>query len=387
MSKTIYNIIKDEFRAIFTDSGAMLLLCFATMIYTLIYSIAYGSEVVRSVAVAVVDEDNTPSSRNLIKGLTGGPNTDVSYEVQTINEAQRLFYSNEVYGIIYIPDGYEYHLQGGRATNIAAILDGSHMLLYKQVLEQLSYDALYAGASVETAELIANGNNALDIEGIVNPLTLATTHLYNPSLGYGSFVMPSILIVIIQQTLIIGIAMINARRRNRGDATVSKSYLQATKVVIAKILVYIIIYAINLTLILGLIWPIFGFPFSERVSDIVILLLIYLVTSTALALAISHIFTRRESPIILLLWSSVPILLLAGISYPKEAFPSILYDIGHIFPSSSTVDAFISIGTMGATLYDVRGEITTLIILAVLYLILAVYTEQRASCSTVIKRC
>jgi ABC-2 type transport system permease protein len=93
MSKTIYNIIKDEFRAIFTDSGAMLLLCFATMIYTLIYSTAYGSEVVRSVAVAIVDEDNTPSSRNLIKGLTGGPNTDVSYEVQTINEAQRLFYS------------------------------------------------------------------------------------------------------------------------------------------------------------------------------------------------------------------------------------------------------------------------------------------------------
>lgn len=387
MSKTIYNIIKDEFRAIFTDSGAMLLLCFATMIYTLIYSTAYGSEVVRNVAVAIVDEDNTPSSRNLIKGLTGGPNTDVSYEVQTINEAQRLFYSNEVYGIIYIPDGYEHHLQGGRATNIAAILDGSHMLLYKQVLEQLTYDALYAGASVETAELIANGNNALDIEGIVNPLTLATTHLYNPSLGYGSFVMPSILIVIIQQTLIIGIAMINARRRNRGDVTTSKSYLQSTKVVIAKILVYIIIYAINLTLILGLIWPIFGFPFSERVSDIVILLLIYLVTSTALALALSHIFTRRESPIILLLWSSVPILLLAGISYPKEAFPGILYDIGHIFPSSSAVDAFISIGTMGATLYDVRGEITTLIILAVLYLILAVYTEQRASRSTVIKRC
>jgi ABC-2 type transport system permease protein len=292
-----------------------------------------------------------------------------------------------VYGIIYIPDGYEHHLQGGRATNIAAILDGSHMLLYKQVLEQLTYDALYAGASVETVELIANGNNALDIEGIVNPLTLATTHLYNPSLGYGSFVMPSILIVIIQQTLIIGIAMINARRRNREDTTVSKSYLQAAKVVISKILVYIIIYAVNLTLILGLIWPIFGFPFSERVSDIVILLLIYLVTSTALALALSHIFTRRESPIILLLWSSVPILLLAGISYPKEAFPSILYDIGHIFPSSSAVDAFISIGTMGATLYDVRGEITTLIILAVLYLILAVYAEQRASRSTVIKRC
>ena len=78
MNRTIWNIIKDEFRTIFTDSGAMLLLCFAMMIYTIIYSTAYGNEVVRNVAIAIVDEDNTPSSRNLIKGLIGGPNTSVS---------------------------------------------------------------------------------------------------------------------------------------------------------------------------------------------------------------------------------------------------------------------------------------------------------------------
>lgn len=386
MNRTIWNIIKDEFRTIFTDSGAMLLLCFAMMIYTIIYSTAYGNEVVRNVAIAIVDEDNTPSSRNLIKGLIGGPNTSVSYEVQSINEAQELFYRNEVYGIVYIPDGYERYMQSERAANIAAILDGSHMLLYKQVLEQLTYDALYAGATIETAELIAEGNNALEIDSIVEPLTLTTTYLYNPSLGYGSFVMPSILIVIIQQTLIIGIAMINARRRNRGEMATSASYSQATKVITSKILTYIIIYSTNLTLILGIVWPIFGFPFSERLGDIAILLLIYLIASTAIALALSHLFSRRESPIILLLWSSVPILLLAGISYPKEAFPSILYELGRIFPSSSAVDAFISIGTMGASLHDVRGEVITLIILAVLYLILAICAERRVSHSTAIKK-
>ena len=144
-------------------------------------------------------------------------------------------------------------------------------------------------------------------------------------------------------------------------------------------MVYIIIYAINLTLILGLIWPIFGFPFSERVSDIVILLLIYLVTSTALALAISHIFTRRESPIILLLWSSVPILLLAGVSYPREGYAEWLYELGRLLPSSSGIDGFIALASRGATLSDVVPEIATLIILTFAYLLIAHLINIRVS--------
>jgi len=82
---------------------------------------------------------------------------------------------------------------------------------------------------------------------------------------------------------------------------------------------------------------------------------------------------------LMLLWSSVPILLLAGVSYPREAFPEWLYAIGRVFPSSSAVDGFIRLNSMGASLYDVRIEIITLLILALSYTAFAIILEKHAS--------
>ena len=74
-----WGVVVDEFRMILTDGGAILILLFAMLIYTTIYSIAYGREVVESVDIAIVDEDNTPTSRQIIARLRSGPNTRLAY--------------------------------------------------------------------------------------------------------------------------------------------------------------------------------------------------------------------------------------------------------------------------------------------------------------------
>ena len=76
----MFRLVIREFRLIFSDSGAMLLLLFAMLIYATIYSIAYGAEVVESVSIAVVDEDNTTSSRDIVAGLREGAEVTVPSE-------------------------------------------------------------------------------------------------------------------------------------------------------------------------------------------------------------------------------------------------------------------------------------------------------------------
>jgi ABC-2 type transport system permease protein len=164
---------------------------------------------------------------------------------------------------------------------------------------------------------LKDGTNAATIPSLVEAISYNANVLYNPNMGYGSFVIPSILIVIIQQTIIIGLALMAARRRERGVIITTNPIISA----LSKILVYTMIYGINLTITLGIIWPIFGFPNMGSTTNVVILLLIYMVSATTLGIATSHLFTRRESPLMLLLWSSIPILLVAGVSYPYEAIP------------------------------------------------------------------
>lgn len=366
------NIIRDEFKMIISDGGVLLIVVFAMLIYTTIYSLAYGSEVVERVSIAVIDNDNSTSSRTVINGLRSGPNTEVCYEVENMSEAKHLFYSRDIFGIVVIPSGFERDIIAGTQTNISTILDGSHLLLYKQVLEQTTEDVLTYSASVEAMRLVACGANDIESEDIIQPVAYEWHILNNPSMGYGSFVMPSIIVVIIQQTLLIGLGMLGVRRR-----TLANTQTNVAMSVFAKLLVYIAIYGINLIIILGVLWPLFGFPYNGKTIDVIVVMMLYIIASSALALTISHLFKRREAPLMLLLWSSIPILLLAGVSYPMQAFPKWLYLIGRVFPSSSAVNAYVNIGTAGASLSDVATDIYTLLALAILYIITAIVMEYK----------
>lgn len=368
--------IKDELHLLFGDAGAVLILVFAILIYTVVYSVAYGKEVVWDVVIGVVDEDNTASSRRLVDGLRSGPNTKVGYSLVSTADAEAMFYDRDIYGVVYIPSGYERDLLSGNQADVGVVLDGSHLLIYRQVLQQAAADILTYGANVEVERLVARGLDAATIPGAVQPVAYDGIVMYNTSLGYGSFVMPSILVVIIQQTLLIGLALMAVRRRAMGLYSEVITLWTSVKITAAKILVYMMIYAINLTIILGVVWPIFGFPYAGATLDIVFLMTIYLVAVISLGLALSHLFKRRESPFLLLLWSSVPILLLAGLSLPKEAFPEWLYLIGELLPSSSAVRGYVAIGTMGASLSDISSEMYMLIALALFYLLVAVVAEK-----------
>ena len=372
-SDSFLNIIRNEFKLIFSDGGVLLILVFAMLIYTMIYSSAYGNEVVESVAIVVVDEDNSAESRSVINGLRAGQRTAVRYEVANMTEAKELFYTRGAHGIIFIPDGFERDVLAGNQANIGVILDGSHLLLYRQVLEQVTEDVLSLGASLEVMRLVAKGADDLAAMDVVQPIIYDGHILHNPSMGYGSFVMPSIVVVIIQQTLLIGLGMLGVRRKGLQLTT-----LNSIKSIVAKLLTYIIIYGINLTIILAIIWPIFGFPYEGATIDVVIIFTLYIIAAASLGLALSHLFKRREAPLMLLLWSSVPVLLLAGVSYPKEAFPEWLYLIGRVFPSSSAVNAYVNIGTAGASLIDVSEDLIVLIALTLVYLALAIVAEHKA---------
>ena len=365
--------IRAELSAIFQDSGALLLLVIALPLYTIIYSMAYGSEVVRNVAIGVVDEDKTSSSRELINGIISGPNTAIRYEPQSILEAQELYFDDKIFGIVYIPHGYERNLLSNTQANIGLILDGSHLLLYRQVLEQVATDALTHGATIELMRLMERGESEPSAMATIEPVTLDMHHLYNRSLGYGSFVMPSVIMVIIQQTLVIGLAMIAARRRRKGLGIENISESST----IAKILVYLTIYGVNLIIILGVVWQVFGFPYIGNTIDIALFVALYIIATLALGMAVAQLFKRRESPLLLLLSTSVPILLLAGVSYPREAYDSWLYNIGRLLPSSSGVDGFIALASRGATLSDILPEIITLSLLAIIYFTFALIINRK----------
>ncbi|WP_295939660.1 ABC transporter permease [uncultured Alistipes sp.] len=364
-------VMRNEFRTIFTDAGVVLILILALIIYSTVYSLAYGPQVLRNVPIGVIDESRTSTSRSLIDTFNSGPNTYVAYNPTSMEEAKELFFSRKIYGVVYIPSDYEEKLLGGSQANVAIYVDASYFLMYRQVFQELVTSIGATGGMVEFQRLIAQGANIPQAQAITQPVIYQSHNLFSPYLGYGSFVMPAIIMVIIQQTMLIGIGMIGGTWREFGLyrklCPPGRRRMSTLPIVTGKALVYAAIYAVTTFYILGLHYRFFHYPMNGAASTVAIFMLAYMGACITMGIAISTLFRYRENSLLMLLWTSIPILMLSGVSFPREGIPEWLFNFGQIFPSSHGANAFIRIQTMGASLQEVLPEIKMLCILTLVY--------------------
>lgn len=348
------SVMRNEFRSIFTDAGVVLILVLALIIYATVYSMAYGAQVLRNVPIGVVDECRTPTSRSLAATFNAGPNTYVAYNPTNMEEAKELFFSRKIYGVVYIPSDYEEKLLGGSQANVAIYVDASYFLMYRQAFQELVTSIGSTGAMVEFQRLIAKGADIPQAKATTQPVIYQSHNLFNPYLGYGTFVMPAIIMVIIQQTLLIGIGMIGGTWREFGLyrklCPPDRKRMSTLPIVLGKATVYGLIYGVTTFYILGLHYRLFHYPMNGATSTVVVFMLAYLAACIFLGIAISTLFRYRENSLLLLLWTSIPLLMLSGVSYPREGIPDWLFNFGQLFPSSHGVDGFIRIQSMGASL-------------------------------------
>jgi ABC-2 type transport system permease protein len=140
---------------------------------------------------------------------------------------------------------------------------------------------------------------------------------------------------------------------------------------LGKIVTYFMVSGLVSTLALTLPYYLFGYPMLGSVWAVVAVIVPYILACTMLGIALSTLFSHREEPIMWLLWSSIPVLMLSGVSYPTSAMPEPLAYLGALFPSSHAVKAFLRVRDMGATVSDVVLPISALWIQVILYGILA----------------
>lgn len=370
----------DELKIIFRDSGAVLILLIAVTIYPLVYSIAYKNNVVREIPVTIVDLDNSQLSRQLIRMVDATKEIAVAQETGNMNEAKNLFWDGSSRGVIMIPADFEKQLLKGNQTHVSIYCDANYFLIYKETLTGAIQAAGTLSAGVEIKRLIASGIRPEAAMQQRDPMKLNIYQLYNPSGAYGSYVMPGLILIILQQTLLVGIGMIGGAKKERGHAMISIEAARRRKtifpVVFGKAMAYFVIYLFNILFTQIYLFKWFGFPAKGDFTDICLLMIPYIFSVIFLGLAISLLLRRREHSIMLMVFLSPVVLFLSGMSWPESSLPPVVYRLAHIFPSTSMVPAFLRIRTMGATLADVRPELIFLLGQMVVYGLLAILSYR-----------
>ena len=352
-------IIKDEWRSVWHDGGVMLIVVFALFIYGISYSLGYGGEVLNEVPIAVVGGDDNAVNQRIVSMLNASPKVRVAYRVGDMEEAKQLLAERKIWGVVAPSPDLEKDILSARQGKVAILGDASYFLAYREVVE----GAVTAIQQLND-EIIVERNGAY-----TPPIIYEQRNLFNPSLGYGIFVMPAIILLIVQQTALIGIGMVSATRRERGLHYPSRSPLAIT---IGRTLAYLAIYALTLGFMLTVHYSLFDYPMRGVWWRCVAVVAPYLLAVILLAQAVGSLFRHRESSLLWLLWLSVPFLLVSGASLPRQAFPEWLYIIGRAVPSSSAVEAWIAIQSRGASLTDIAPQLTLLWCFVLFYGLLAI---------------
>ena len=356
--QSIRNIIQLEFRTMFSNSSVILVLILAPLIYATVYSTAYAKQIAINIPIAVVDDCQSTKSQNFTELLSASENLQVTYSTTDILCAQTLLNNRKIYGIVHIPRDFSTSILRAEQATISLYCDASYFLMYRQVFQ---------GVMSVISTINSQGDNSI--------ITLKSHTLFNSDLGYGTFIMPAILIVIIQQTTLMGIGIVGGIWRKRRLYNNRSS----AAIVIGKAVVYCLICAAIACYILGIHYKLFNYPQKGAITTAIAIIAPYIISFTMLGITLSTIFHKAESAILTLMWTSIPVLLLSGASLPPDAIPSRLFILGKIFPSSSAVPAYIRIQSMGATLSDVSIEVTTLWALSVIYTTTAIIATKKMS--------
>jgi ABC-2 type transport system permease protein len=367
---------RQELGAILRDPGALLILWGALIIYPLTYAFAYKPELIRQIKTIVVDLDNTATSRQLIRMIDGTEQIDVVTRANSMDEARQMFYAENAGGIVVITQDFERDLLAGRQADVSVYADGSYFLIYRQVINGAVTATGTFSAGVEIKKLMAAGKPYGQALQARDPLSADLHYWFNPSSGYGSFLMPGMILIILQQTLLIGIGMMGGTRKEKGQhkelVPVALKRGGIFPVLFGRTLNYLTIYFVNCLITLVWIYNWFGYPDKASLLHVSMLILPFLLSVIFLGITISVFFKRRESSLLFLVFMSPAVFFLSGISWPATSVPGFLYALAHVFPSTLVVPAYLRLRIMGVSFQDIRHEYLLLLLQCAIYFITAV---------------
>lgn len=376
----LFYIWKEELRNVFKDSGVMIFFFLVPLAYPVLYAFIYNNEVVHEAKLVVVDQSDTYLSRDFIRRVDASADVRVVSVCSDMREARRLLDEKKAYGILEFPAEFSKDVHKGKQTTVSLYCDMSSLLFYKAFLLAATEVSLEMGAEIRAHNQPAS---TAEMERItINPIPYESVGLFNAPNGFASFLVPAILALVIQQTLILGIGMLGgtARERNRfrGLVPINKRYGGTLRIVLGKSLTYLLLYVVVCIWVMGIVPRLFSLPQVGHPFTILLFTLPYLFACIFLSMTLSGFLTNREAPMLIFVFTSLIFLFISGVSWPQSAIPSFWKALGYLFPSTPGIQGFIRINTAGATLNEVAHEYQVLWLQAGIYFITAcmVYRYQ-----------
>ena len=353
-----------ELKTAFRDRGVVIMFILGPLIYPLLYQSMYLNEALVDVPIGIVDNSHSSFSHELVRNLDATESLKAYSYYASLSDAQRAFEQREIHGIVYIPKDINYKLSRAEQATISVYCDVSSFMYYRTIYQSCNYSILSMNKKIQIQRLNALGIVGESATSIADPMPYQNISLYNRGVGFASFLLPSILVLILFQTLFFGITMLagTSREENKFYVLVSANEHRGGifRVICGKSAFYFLIYSVWIFYVLGIVPQIFNMPHIGNPVDLIKLMIPFLLATIFFSMTISAFIPNRETSIILFMFFSVILLFLSGIVWPQSNINGYWRLFAWIFPSTHGVQGYIKINTMGADVQHASFEYISL---------------------------
>lgn len=358
----------------FRDEAVVIFFIVVCAIYPVLYTLIYNTEVANDMKVVVVDHDRSHLTREFVRQLDATAEVCVIDYVSNLQDARRLMNEHECYGIVYFPAHFTRNALGGAQGHVSLYADMGVLMRYKQMLTAMTNVQQHVCSQIQGAKIgVVSGEGGSVIENEHVPLG-------NVAMGIASAVLPCILLLVLQQSMILGICTLHGgrcdrRARNRGiDPMRIDAGVGAT--IIGRALCHVLIYILPAIYVLHFVPIFFDFPQNGNVLHIVALILPFLLASSLFGQTLQVFVSERESAFLVIAFTSVVFVFLSGISWPRYLMSPFWTAVGNAVPSTWAAQGYIAIKTNGATLWQVMHPYRMLWLLVAFYFVAAYMVER-----------
>lgn len=365
---------RKEMRQVIKDEGVLIFFLIVPLVYPLLYSWIYNNETVHDVPVVVVDDSHSSLSRQFIRMCDASPDVRIAYYAQDMDEAKSLVSRQLVKGIYYFPPEFETNVYRMQQSVVGVYCDMGLMLAYKALYSTAQLVSMEMNSEIQTK--ISGKYTAREEVIQARPLDYADVPMFSPAGGYGSFILPGVLILILQQTLVLGIGLSAGTARDENPhrhliPVNQPHYGRTLPIIWGKSLCYFMIYCVMGAWLTMAVPSIFHFPQLATWQSLLVIMLPYILACIFFGMVVSCMVKYRENVMLLMVFISLPLLFMTGISWPQSNIPGYWQGVSWLFPSTFGARAYVRLNSMGATLDDVHPEFLYLCIQAGVYFILA----------------
>ncbi len=339
----------DELRAIFKDSGVLVIFFLAGIGYPVLYNLIYANGTLEDVPVVVVDEACCSESRRFIREADSTPEIRIAGYCATMEEAEELMSRRKCHGIIFFPEDFGERIATKRQAVMSIFCDMGSFFWYKNLM---------------TASNLVMLGEFSEISPQVRPMEYEENNPYNRNNAFNFFFITAALMLVIQQTMFYGMGMLAGTRREENTGFI---YGASGRIVFGRGAAYWLIYMMIGMYIIFLVPVMFGIPLVSDFRTSVIFLTVYVTACIFFSMACSTFVRHRETPIVALLFLTLPELFLTGFSWPQACFPKFWNLFSYIFPSTFGTRAYIGLAGCGGTLETVAPMLRILLVQTAIY--------------------